>query len=190
MSAALDDAVEEIIRVAWATRRQALSAPETEKETLLLKAKALLEGATSNTPTLQAQCLHKLANVEMDLGNTERAETLWSEAVGLLRTVDAPLELAHKVRHLGDLFYGQKRIADAETCYNESLALYRAHGKRETALDFANALIRLAQIQEDKALDLWRAARTMYAQVHLDAGIDMTQSHIDALSREDLPRAL
>lgn len=179
----------ELMRAAWAARRQAFEAEDAEKMALLRKAARDLETAASRsreTPVDHAQALHLLANVQVDLGDAARALRLWEDAIDILRGLDEPLQLAHKVRHLGDIHAQQGHLQEAEGCYSEALAIYRNHAAAGT-LDFANALRRMAILREetgsdDQARALWREARGMYGALGLPAGISEADAHLANLN--------
>lgn len=95
--------------------------------------------------------------------------------------------LAHKVRHLGDLHRHLGRLDSAENSNVEALALYRGLDDPRK-LDFANALIRHASLEEvnqhpREALELWRAAGDLYDAIELAAGVDECTIQIDRLSK-------
>jgi tetratricopeptide (TPR) repeat protein len=186
-----DDEATELMRSAWATRRASLDAAPDEKSELLTQAWHELERATElcrvqGAIVPLAQAVHLSANVAVDLGDVDRAGALWDEAVALLRTVEEPLQLAHKVRHLGDLHRRCGRPGDAETCYREALSLYRAHDA-PGSLDFANAVSRMAGLKEargasSEALALWRETRDLYVAVDLADGVAEAERHIAHLA--------
>ncbi len=181
----------ELMRSAWATRRASFDAAPAEKLGLMTQAKRDLATAVAmcrdhGSPVSHAQAVHLLANVELDMGNEDRAQSLWEEAVSLLRETDDVLQLAHKVRHLGDLHRHCGRLGDAESCYSEALALYREHDG-PGSLDFANAVRRMADLKErlgdaDQALELWRETRDLYAAVDMPPGAEEAERHIERLT--------
>ena len=118
------------------------------------------------------------------MGHEDRARSLWEEAVGILRETEDVLQLAHKVRHLGDLHRRCGRLGEAEDCYSEALALYRAHDG-PGSIDFANATSRMADLKEhggESALELWRESRDLFAAVELEAGVEEAERHIQRLT--------
>lgn len=181
----------ELMRSAWAARRASFDVSPAEKLALMTRAQQDLEKAVAlcrdgASPVPHAQATHLLANVELDLGHVDRARSLWEEAVGILRGADDVLQLAHKVRHLGDLHRHCGRLGEAETCYSEALTLYRRHD-RPGSLDFANAVSRMADLREragesGQALALWRETRDLYTAVDLAPGIEEAESHIQRLT--------
>ena len=103
----------------------------------------------------------------------------------ILREADDPLQLAHKIRHVGDLHRHCGRWDDADTCYEEAAALYRRHD-RPGGLDYPNAIRPMAILKErlgdrQRALALWREARALYAAVDIE-GID-SQPALDECDR-------
>lgn len=132
-----------------------------------------------------ALALRKLAQLERDLGNGDRAQSLQAEAVALLRNADQPLRLAHAVRHLGDIHQDAGRTDQAELCYHEALALYRADPQTQP-LDLANAIRPLAILKERTgddalAMSLWREAQNLYATVDVAQGIAESQARLARL---------
>lgn len=122
-----------------------------------------------------AFALHKLAQIERDMGHGDRALPLQAEAVALLRDTGQPLRLAHAVRHLGDIHQDAGRIDQAEPCYDEALALYRADPQAQP-LDLANAIRPLAILKERTgdaalAMTLWQEAADLYATVGVPQGV-------------------
>ncbi len=176
---------------AWATRRAAFDTGDAEKRELLSRARRELTTAVelcreAGAPVPHAQAVHLLANVELDLGHTGQAGTLWEEAVGILRGTDDALQLAHKVRHLGDLHRRCGRPDEAEACYSEALDLYREHDA-PGSLDFANAVSRMADLKErsgasTEALALWQETRDLYAAVDLEQGVELAERHLKRLT--------
>jgi tetratricopeptide (TPR) repeat protein len=181
----------ELMRSAWAKRRASFDVTPAEKRALLTQAQHALRTAVAmcrdqGSPVSHAEAVHLLANVEIDLGDEERARSLWEEAVRILRTTDDALQLAHKVRHLGDLHRHCGRFGDAEACYGEALTLYRANDG-EGSLDYANAVRRVAKLKElqgdrAQALALWRETRACYAGVGMAPGVEEADSSIERLT--------
>lgn len=180
----------EMMKTAWATRRQSFASSGNEQEVLINEARRDLVNAVEifrkNGPQHDlAQAIHMLANVESDIGHTDIAQNLWEEAVSICRDIGDTLQLAHKVRHLGDLHCRQRRLDQAETCYVEALQLYRDH-EDPPKLDFANALTRYANLKEVRqlpqvALQLWTDARDLFEAIGLVAGVEECSRHISRL---------
>ena len=183
----------EMMKGAWATRRRSFSTSGSEQEALINKARRELVNAVEicrkNGPQHDlAQALHMLANVESDIGRYDVSLKLWEEAVSTCRDVGDTFQLAHKVRHLGDLHFHQRRLDEAETCYLEVLQLYRDHDD-PPKLDFANALTRYAKFKEirqlpQQALQLWSDAREIFDAIDLAAGVEECSRHISRLSKQ------
>jgi tetratricopeptide (TPR) repeat protein len=178
------------MEAAWATRRAALDAPPAEQQRMLERAKADLVRAVESTdsddaPTTLARALHLLANVELDLGAASRAQALWERSVDILRDEGEPLQLAHKVRHLGDVHRHRGHLEHARACYAEALALHREHDA-SGSLDFANAASRMAALLEacgerEHALAQWQETRMLLAGLDLTAGVNQAERHIRRL---------
>ena len=108
------------------------------------------------------------------------------EAVSICRGVGDNMQLAHKVRHLGDLHRHQGRLDDAKDCYDEALALYRNH-EDPPDLDFANAVSRMAALKEDtqstqEAIRLWHEAHDLFKAANVPSGVTMCSKHISELT--------
>lgn len=181
----------DLMASAWETRRRAFGVAPEKKRELLGRAREELKRALARcqddgTPVLRAQALHLLANVESDLGNPEPARALWEESVSILRGTDDTLQLAHKLRHLGDLHRRCRRPDEAEVHYVEALELYRAQ-EDPGSLGVANATRSMAALVEsrgdtERALELWRETRDLYAAVEVAEGVAEAQGRIDRLS--------
>lgn len=121
-----------------------------------------------------AQALRNLGELERRLPG-DAAQRHYEEAVGILRELDEPLELAHTIRHLGDIHHDRRRPELAEPCYHEALALYRRYGQSEPG-NFANAVRVLAVLKEEagemeEATRLWQEAHDLYATVGESMGV-------------------
>ncbi len=175
---------------AWATRRSAFDAPDAE-------ATALLEDARDDLRTAVAICrdqrlgvelaeaLHRLANLERDLGERTAAEAFWNEAIGICRALDRPLMLAHKVRHLADLKHECEQVDAAESLYEEAMAIYRDPANSAT-LDHANAAMAFAELRSrqgmpDVARALLSEARDLYSRIDLKNGVEMCERQMAEL---------
>ena len=92
------------------------------------------------------------------------------------------LAWVHTMRHIADMLREQKQYAQAEPIYTDVLEIYRSRSDAR-GLDHANALRGLAHLKDaagtpEEALLMWRAARCLYEQAGVEAGIDECQSHI------------
>ena len=180
----------ELMESAWAARRAAfdLSGPERlqvlrEAGVDLGHAAEMLRDTSQEVP--YAHALHLRAQIELELGEQERAEELWRASVAVLRAANDPAQLAHKVRHLGDLELGRGRFERAAQHYTEALDLYRSLANPdEPAL--ANALNRMALLKERigetaEAEALWSEVRDRYADLGIEAGVKEAELHLDEL---------
>ena len=152
---------EDLVDIAWRARREGRL---TDAESVVVRAIADARRTGARRELIRA--LKALAHIVRDMDQDDRALPLYEEAVALSRTEGDSLLLAHTVRHLGDLYRGAGRIADAERCYDEALTLYRA-APDARALDFANALRTAALLKEalgdaSGARQLWSEARQHY----------------------------
>jgi tetratricopeptide (TPR) repeat protein len=110
------------------------------------------------------------------------AQECYEEAVALYREIGEPLVLAHVVRHLGDVYQEQERPDLAEPCYNEALRLYRDH-EQVLSLDLANAIRSMAVLRWEHTRELWQAARDLYANLSIEAGVKESTGRLEALSK-------
>ena len=113
---------------------------------------------------------------------TTMAHPVWESA----RAENDLMAMAHKTRHLGDV-YRQKGLTDrAIQYYLEALSLYRNH-QDPPKLDYANAIQRVAITKEEssqtvEAKKLWEEAKELYAMIGLQEGVDYCSRRIANLS--------
>jgi tetratricopeptide (TPR) repeat protein len=136
--------------------------------------------------TLLAQAYTRLGAIERDLGNLRPALEHYEQAVEILCTLDQPLNLAHTVRHVGDIALELNELTRAQNCYEDALAIYTHHPKADT-LDLANAfrgyaLLKTAQGKTEEALELWRKTLALYKIVGVGAGIAECNRRIATLT--------
>ncbi len=115
-------------------------------------------------------------------GQADAAAAVYRDAAARARTEDAPLELAHALRHLSDLAREAGREDEALATGREALALYRAQAAPQP-LDLANALRVTALALDlndlhDAAVSLWREARGLYAGLGISAGVAECEQHL------------
>ena len=115
-------------------------------------------------------------------GQVDAAATAYRDAATLARAADAPLGLAHALRHLSDLAREAGRDDEALATGSEALALYRAQAAPQP-LDLANALrVKALALdlndQHDAAVSLWREARGLYAGLGISAGVAECEQHL------------
>lgn len=169
------------LRQLWAKRREMLGAEGDNGTAQLSKIRdsfAVLvdEARQVEDDSTTAQAVHLLANLESDLGNLTAAASLWNEAVSILRTLDNPVQLAHKVRHLGSVLVQLGRHADGLDHFAEAIRLYRSSDEAD-ALDHANAANAYAYACKqagdfDRAHELWLEARNLYDEAGIKEGVD------------------
>jgi tetratricopeptide (TPR) repeat protein len=138
----------------------------------------------------EAKALTRQAQIARDGGNLDWALHDQIQAVALFRRIGDGPALAHALRHAGDMFAEQGRLAHATAHLHEALDLYRA-GIEAPSLDFANALRSVALLAETlgenvEARHYWEEARDLYAG--LDAlfdgknqGMREAEAHLAAL---------
>jgi len=128
--------------------------------------------------------LAQLSQIERREGNRDAAIALYQEAADVARSEGAPLRLAHRLRHIGDIYRESGDAERAALHYGEALALYRADPE-PPALDLANLLRPLALLSEardepDAAQPYWTEARALYERAGVAAGVDECTRHLDA----------
>lgn len=124
-----------------------------------------------------------LANALKELGNIERrpphlredANRTFAEARDLYLELELPLEAAWVIRHIGINQEYAEELADAESYYDESLALFREHAPTNT-LDFANtvrypAVVKNRLGKRSESTALWEEAVGRYSELACPAGV-------------------
>lgn len=101
-------------------------------------------------------------------------------------TREGKLKRAHRIRHYGIDLENQNRLAEAEACYDEALALYREHSTIDD-LNYANAVRYVAVIKERlgkhaEAKALWIEAVVRYKNVGIEEGLAESVSHLAQLA--------
>ncbi len=130
-----------------------------------------------------SMALGKLGHVTED---AQAKLACYVEAVAAARESGDAMQLAHAVRHLGDVHRNAGRKVDAKRCYDEALALYRREDSPPT-LDLGNAVRPMAILQADlghrvEALALWKEARELYAKVGIAEGVEEAERWLERLS--------
>ncbi len=110
----------------------------------------------------------------------------YAAAVALLRTIDAPLRLAHTVRHVADMRREAGELEAAKTNYAEALAIYREDSATGT-LDLANTLRGYGLLMEalgdgPAARAMWAEAGELCAIAGVQAGTDEAARRVERLS--------
>jgi tetratricopeptide (TPR) repeat protein len=129
-----------------------------------------------------AQAHAGLGQIERDRKNTGAALKHYQLAVELYRKQDAPLALAHTIRHVADILLEEGNLEPAQRHYEEALAIYCAH-EETPALDLANALRGYALLTEksgktEEATMLWQRTQALYEQLGIEAGVKEVRSHL------------
>ncbi|WP_254291406.1 hypothetical protein [Sphingomonas tagetis] len=132
----------------------------------------------------EAHALTRCAQVARDTGNLDWAIHDQQEAIALYRKAGAGPELAHALRHAGEMFLEQQRHAHAATSLHEALDLYRADAEA-APLDVANALRAAALLAEtlderDEARRFWTDARSLY-ESSCESGVVEADQRLAAL---------
>lgn len=191
MSEALVKEALDLIDRAWRTRYRNIQNPpasEIDLQRVISSVHADLSEAVEICRRVDAKrelsiALGKLGHVEQ---NEEAKVACYVEAVAAARECGDAMRLAHVVRHLGDVHSNAGRGAEAKSCYDEALTLYRSADSPPT-LDFANAVrpmaILLADVGDrEEALDLWREAGELYATVGIAEGVEEAERWIERLT--------
>ncbi len=172
----------DLSNAAWRLRATASSltanAVEDEETARLVREKlteavALCREAGADRELTTA--LRRLGHAEQDAGRNDIAVARYEEAVAAARRTGDRLLLAHAIRHVGDAHRAAGRFPEAEACYDEALPLYAEHPD-PPPVDYANAIRPMAILKEalgetDEARHLWQRAKTLYATVHIAAGV-------------------
>lgn len=179
-----------LIAKAWRARRQVLESPPADEATLsavMARIEADLVRACEMCRQVGAAkelsvALGKLGHVALDLGDPERARTLFEESVAVAREAGGPLRLAHAVRHLGQVNQRLGRLQSAEQCYAEALDLYDRAGTAHS-LDHANALRPMAALREELgdregARLLWKRAAKLYRAAGVEEGVKECEARL------------
>ncbi|MXW02683.1 MAG: tetratricopeptide repeat protein [Holophagales bacterium] len=183
------DRARDLSNTAWKLRATLTADPAESEETgrlvreQLREAVALCRGAGADREL--ATALRRLGHAEQDAGRNDVAVARYEEAVAAARRAGDPLLLAHAIRHVGDAHRSAQRLAEAAACYDEALALYAEHPDPPT-LDYANTIRPMAILKEalgetDEARLLWQRARTLYAAVHIIAGVTECDENLTRL---------
>jgi len=115
----------------------------------------------------RANALRREAELQRRKPGTDGGIALYEQAVALFRSAGDPLRLAHAIRHLGDVYAEQGKPGLAEPCFDEALALYRAH-PAPPPLDLANAIRSKALLTDETAL--WSEAAALYELARVEVG--------------------
>ena len=107
-------------------------------------------------------------------GRIDEAVELYTEAAKEARRLGDSLVLAHRLRHIGDIFQDAGRDVEAAPYYDEALALYRSRPDAPI-LDLANMLRPLAMLKEKagargEAAALWAEAGPLYEAAGVEIG--------------------
>jgi tetratricopeptide (TPR) repeat protein len=147
-----------------------------------LFAQAVAECRWGADPKLLARALKAQGQTERDLKRIMTALECYRHAAAIEKGMGDQLAWADSMRHIADMRREQKEYTKAEPIYTDVLEVYRSRSDTRV-LDHANALRGLALLKDaagtpEEALLMWRAARCLYEQAGVEAGIDECQSHI------------
>ena len=179
-----------LIDRAWRARYRAFQKrPDSEEDLrrVIASVHADLEKAVEICRRVDARrelsmALGKLGHV---VESEEAKLACYVEAVAAARESGDAMQIAHAVRHLGDVHRHAGRKADAKRCYDEALALYRREDS--PTLDVANAVRPMAILQADlghreEALTLWKEARDLYVKAGIAEGVEEAERWLERLS--------
>jgi tetratricopeptide (TPR) repeat protein len=149
-------------------------------------AAAIQESRSASDLNLLARALTGMGQIEHDLKNHMQAFEFYREAADIYRRLPDPLRVAHTVRHIGDILRNQNAIDESRICYEEALAIYRAHPETPT-LDLANCIRGYAQLMTASgetvdAIPLWREAKILYNTAQVQAGEQECEKQIRKLT--------
>jgi tetratricopeptide (TPR) repeat protein len=167
----MNNAIEELIARAGQHRRERKPADAAREWAEAVE----LSRQQDDIPNL-VRSLRGAAQTERDLGRNREAADLYEEAVSLCRNQNNdPLLLAHIIRHLGDVRRHLGEHEAAQSCYEETLKVYRRE-PQANPLDLANTLRTFAILKEklgdlQAATAFWREARELYQSLAIDVGV-------------------
>lgn len=130
-----------------------------------------------------------MAQLHRDAGDPASALPLFEEAVTHCQQLRDQPQMAHALRHLGEVFLDLRAFDRAQQHLRDALRLYR--GLADPApLDLANAVRPLAaclerQGADDEARASWTEARALYAAVGIDAGVAECDAALARLAPRD-----
>ena len=150
-------------------------------DALNLYGQAQTEARESANAVQLARALSGLGQIRRDADDKASALAHYTEAVDVLRAANEPMHLAHTLRHAGDIASQLGDFEMARTYIAEALTIYRNHPE-VAPLELANTLRVSALNAERGALAAWQEAKTLYAVVDVQAGIDGAQYHVRHLS--------
>ena len=147
-----------------------------------LFAQAVAECRWCADRTLLPRALKALGQAERDLKRITTSLECYRRAAAVEQDLGDQLAWVHTMRHVADILREQKDYAQAEPIYANVLEVYRSRSDAQV-LDRANALRGMALLRDatgaaEEALRMWRAARCLYEEAGVKAGIDECQSHI------------
>jgi len=118
--------------------------------------------------------------------NFAAARKQYEAAATIYRNQNDPLACAHVLRHIADIYIEESHLEPnlqaAKPLYEEAIEIYRSN-LQTRILDLANALRPYALLLEfegdqDAARQLWQEARSLYASLRLDAGVNECNRHL------------
>jgi tetratricopeptide (TPR) repeat protein len=118
-------------------------------------------------------------------GNFPVAREHYAEAAEIYRQQNDVQAYAHTIRHIADIYQGERNFIEAKPLYEEALELYRSNLNTKL-LDLANTIRPYALLIEEEgdqaaARRLWEEARNLYSSLRLDVGVSEANTHISAL---------
>ena len=172
--------VNELVALAWQARREGDSQLAEAK---LDRAKKLC--LDNNFNDILVNVLVKFSHLKNDVKAYGEAKELSLEAVNLSRSLNAPILVAHSLRHLGDVYLKLNKLPEASNALNEAVEIYRNESSTPS-LELANTLRVEALLQErlnntTAALDIWSEVASVYKQANIVEGVDEASQHIQSL---------
>jgi tetratricopeptide (TPR) repeat protein len=133
----------------------------------------------------RANVLRELGELSRNTQDLKAALSHYEQAVALLRNSANRLKFAHTLRHLGDVHAEQQHSNEAERCFAEALAIYRAN-PGASPLDLANAirshaLLKSETGQAKEALELWLEAAVLYKGLGIAEGVQECRRRAEQL---------
>lgn len=130
-----------------------------------------------------------MAQLHRDAGDPASALPLFEEAVTHCQQLRDQTQMAHALRHLGEVHLDLRGFDRAQQHLRDALRMYRGLDE-PSPLDLANAVRPLASCLErqgadDEARASWSEARELYASLGIDAGVAECDAALARLAPRD-----
>ena len=139
--------------------------------------------AKAKDDAARAEALLGVAQSRRDQGDRVGASINYAEAITLLRGGSDSAQLAFALRHAADIRSELGEYGAGSAQIDEAVRLYRTLDP-PASLDLANALRVAALNNEREAQAAWREAEMLYANEHVDAGVEECTKHLARLRHD------